>query len=60
MAAQGDQRVMVSERVAPGMLPRRLWLGLLYGVSAFAAIAIYGVSELLHRRHPRPSTMIPA
>jgi hypothetical protein len=28
----------------------RLWLGILVGVSALAAIVIYGISEYTHRR----------
>jgi amino acid transporter len=37
----------------------RLWLGILCGVSALAAIAIYGISEYVHRRPatpPKPMT----
>jgi hypothetical protein len=30
----------------------RIWLGTLCGVSALAAVAIYAVSELAHRRRP--------
>jgi len=34
----------------------RLWLGILVGVSALAAIAIYSVSQFTHRRElPEPS-----
>jgi hypothetical protein len=30
----------------------RLWLGILCGVSALAAVAIYAISELAHRAEP--------
>src|SRR5437016_2116469 len=38
----------------------RIWLGALCGVSVLAAVAIYAISEYMHRReHPTP-TMTPA
>jgi glutamate:GABA antiporter len=33
----------------------RVWLGVLCGVSALAAVVIYGISELAHRRQPEPA-----
>jgi amino acid transporter len=33
----------------------RLWLALLCGVSALAAVVIYAVSEFAHRTHPAPT-----
>lgn len=34
----------------------RVWLGVLCGVSALAAITIYAISEFAHRRQPAPET----
>jgi len=39
----------------------RLWLGILVGVSALAAIAIYSISQFTHRRElPEPSGPTPS
>jgi amino acid transporter len=38
----------------------RIWLAVLCGVSVFAAVAIYAISEYLHRREQPTPTMTPA
>ncbi len=38
----------------------RLWLAILCGISVFAALAIYAISEYLHRRAAPTPTMTPA
>src|SRR3954451_1080140 len=38
----------------------RLWLGLLCGISVLAAVAIYAISEYVHRREAPKPTMTPA
>src|SRR5256712_6109269 len=38
----------------------RLWLAILCGISVFAAVAIYAISEYMHRRAAPTPTMTPA
>jgi len=38
----------------------RIWLGVLCGVSVLAAVAIYAISEFMHRREHPTATMTPA
>ena len=38
----------------------RIWLATLCGVSVFAAVAIYAISEFMHRREQPTPTMTPA
>jgi len=38
----------------------RIWLAVLCGVSVFAAVAIYAISEYMHRREQPTPTMTPA
>jgi hypothetical protein len=55
MAAQADERVTISERIAPGVLPR-----VLCGVAVLAAVLIYAISDHVHRREAPTPTMTPA
>jgi hypothetical protein len=51
VSVKAEERVMASERIAPGMLPRVLNSFDMCGVSALAAVVIYAISELAHRTH---------
>jgi hypothetical protein len=58
MAAQGDAQTMVSEQIAPGMLPRVL--NSFDMTIVLAAVLIYGVSEYTRRREFPTATPTPA
>jgi hypothetical protein len=61
MAARPDERAMVSERVAPGMLPRVLNstdMTIIF-LTALLAVLIYFISEFTFRRELREATATP-